>query len=284
MDFEPLDSITYRTFQRAFDTHPEECSSGTFVVGTDDNDCHIIRTESGHNAIPEIDEMDYMEAEDIGEVKDGAEERKEYVEVKVKVEVQQEEEKSKTDVEREEERNKEERRKVVAESMILYTAQLKSQKEKDNDTDTAKIKGNEVEEARSEARIEARKGVDDDDGDEDYEEMKVEKEGAFCNCVSCISTMLLPYLLDITPSIMCRESSSLALRPTLFLKIFPFSFAASLSHPFTSPSSVLCPLYFIISTPPSPFPRLPFLRLPSLSHSTNPHLSPSHFLLIRFLN
>jgi hypothetical protein len=238
MDFEPEDSITYRTFERAFDTHPEECSpstvctveecsSSTVVVGTDDDDCHIFTTESGHNAAPVNDKIDDLKVEDIGEEKGGADERKENVEV----EVQEEEEVSKTDEEREEERNTEERRKVVTKSLILYTAQLNSQKEKEHDTNSMKEKGIEGEgEVRPEVRINARSEVEDDDGEEDdyegmkvekegmkvekegmkveKEEMKVEKEGALCNSMSCMSTMLLPYLHDITSTIKYRVSSS----------------------------------------------------------------------------
>lgn len=185
-------------------------------MGRDDDDCHTATTESDHNAAPENDKIDDLEFKNIGEEKGGAEERKENVEVEVQVE----EEESKTDEEREEERNKEERRKVVAESMILYTAQLKSQKEKEHDTKSTKEEGKEGErEERSQGRIKARMEVEDDRDEDDYEgvkvvkeEMKVEKEVALCNCMSCLSTMLLPYLHDITSSIMCRVTSCLVFR------------------------------------------------------------------------
>lgn len=235
MDFKPEDSITYKTFERAFDTHPEECSSSTVctveecsssavctveecsssavVVGTDDNDCHIVTTESDHNMVPEIDKIDDLEVGDIGEEKGGAEER---IEVKVEDEEEEveEEDESKTDEEREEEKNKEERKKVVAESMILYTAQLRSQKEKEHDKDNAieKEKG----EVRSVFRIEARTEVEDDRDKDDNVETKVEKEGALCNSMSCmlrIKPLLMPCLHDITSS-MYRVSSCLIYRPT----------------------------------------------------------------------
>lgn len=181
IDFEPEDPITYRTFERAFDTHPEECSSNTVctveecssstvVVGTDSNDCRIASAKSDYHAIPKTDILDVEE-------KDGAEER---TEMEVEVELQEEE--SKTDEEREEEINKEERRKIVAESMILYTAQLKSRNEKEE-------KEGEEAEVRLDIRIKARTLVEGDDRDEDdYEVMKVEKEVALCNSMplSCI--------------------------------------------------------------------------------------------------
>jgi hypothetical protein len=257
MDFEPDDSITYRTFERAFDTHPvecssstvctvEECSPSTVVAGRDDDDCQIASAESDHNADPEIDKIDDLEVEDIGEDNDGAEERKK------NVEVEEEEEESKTDEEREEEICKEERRKVVAESMILYTAQLRSlkekeEKEKEHDTDNAKeLEGEE----RSEIGITATTEVEDDDRDDDKEGVKVEKEGAPCNSMSCISTMSLPYLLDITSSIVCRVSHSLVFHLTIFAQYLSFSF--------------LCSLFLILSPPPLPFSTLSISSLSPL--------------------
>ena len=163
MDFEPEDSITYRTFERAFDTHPEECSSGTVctveecssssvcvaVVEKDTYSQYHSDAEPDHDATLKIDALQVQENTN------GSKEET----VEVEEEEEEEEEERKSDEEREEERNKEVRRIVVAESMLLYTAQLKTQQQK------------EIVEEFSDVKIEAKT---EDKVDE--EEIKVEKE------------------------------------------------------------------------------------------------------------
>lgn len=176
-DFEPEDSITYRTFERAFDTHPEEYSSSTVctveecsssivcaTVLEKDTDAHrIADAELNRNETLKINVMankDFGEEEVAEQVKveggggggRGGEDKEEVEHYSVE---------SKSDKEKEVERNAEERRKVVAESMIIYIAQLKEESCKKNLSVTSK----------GEIKAKTTSEVDQE------EKFKVEKEG-----------------------------------------------------------------------------------------------------------
>ena len=176
-DFEPEDSITYRTFERSFDTHPEErssstvctveeCSSSTVCATVSEKDT-VAQTEDAHRIADaelnrnesfktdSIVKRDYCEEEKV-EVEGDGEEKKELEEYLVE---------SKSDEEKEVERNAEVRRKVVAESMIIYTAQLKEENGKINLSVAAEV---EIK-AKTTSKV-------------DQEDFKVEKEES-CLCL-----------------------------------------------------------------------------------------------------
>ena len=134
MDFELEDSITYRTFERAFDTHLEECSSGT-VCTVEEFPSDAVCAAALENDADAKQMSDARSASEILIICD-IEEEVEEVEVEVEAEVDE----KKTDEEREEERMNEERKKIVAESMILYKAQLKAQKETEEEILGVKIR------------------------------------------------------------------------------------------------------------------------------------------------
>lgn len=236
-DFEPEDSITYRTFERAFDTHPEECSSSTVctveecssstlcaTVLEKDTDAHrIANAELNRN---ETLKIDIIANKDLGE-----EEKSEQVEVEgeglgeEKKEIEEHLVESKSDEEKEIERNAEERRKVVAESMMLYTAQLKEEKGKTNSRATSKVEIN----ART--------------SEVNEEEFKVGKEGEGYSCSPALPvsvsrpvhflvvySLSLSYCITRTINHMTYITSFLAL---LFVPHSSFCILHSLSLPST---------------------------------------------------
>lgn len=157
-DFEPEDSITYRTFERAFDTHPEECSSSTVCTVEECSSSTVCATvlendtDAQRIATAELNRNEILNIDVIANRDFGEEEKAEQVEVKgvrgegdgvgeevEKKEVEEYSVEEKSDEEREIEKNAEERRKVVAESMMLYTAQLKEENCKINSSVTSKV-------------------------------------------------------------------------------------------------------------------------------------------------